>query len=123
MIKRTTAYALTALLAATMLTAGCSSTPRGLGHVPSRPSDKNLDAPQTVEVAAFAHLAGEIPAAQSTLANTPVGFARVTVVGEYMNGLGERCRKVQLDAEGNVSRRAAVCRDAEGVWRYVAPLQ
>ena len=101
----------------TLMMVGCSA-PRGLGHTPAAPIPITDPAQSEVE-SAFAREAGELPIASAALFDkTPIGTAQVTAVARYVNGLGETCTKVELEAQSNKAL-AGLCKGKVGVWRYV----
>ncbi len=109
------------LSAATLLLCGCSSTPRGLQHSVTRPM-KVEDAPQSVMIRGFAENLGSHETGSTLVVpGTPIGTARVTLLDDYVNGLGEACKRFSAEA-GSRRLNGTVCRTAEGVWRYVPPL-
>lgn len=113
---------MTGFLTASTILGGCSSTPRGLQHVPAQPATVQ-DSVQTQEEQGFAATAGSLAVgATGLIQSTPVGVAQVTVRSIYTNALGESCKKLYLkgkDAEGV----CGVCLGNDGVWRYVPSLQ
>ena len=111
------------LLGTVLLTAGCSSTPRGLAHKANRPI---ADAPlivQSLEVQTFAREVSALSVGERAFfASSPLGY-NLEVTGRpfYDNALGEHCRTVQASL-GHGSKIFAVCQQSDGSWRYVAPL-
>lgn len=104
-------------VAAGLLLTGCSA-PRGLAHNPSVPQPV-VDAGQDEVQKTFAQDASTLAVGSTALFDkTPVGTSQVTAVSQYMNGLGERCTKLELKTQ-TATHRAGVCFGADGVWRYV----
>ncbi len=106
-------------LSLSLLVAGCSSTPRGLNHVPAGPA-LVVDASQSAEEQAFAEAGGRLAEGTETVVPvTPIGMAQVRVTGTYMNALGENCRRIEAKNQ-NATLSCGVCLGRDGVWRYVA---
>lgn len=120
MNKRSVFFA-SAVVALSFLS-GCSSTPRGLQHQASKPVVV-ADAAQSASDQAFAALAGSLElGTTSIISATPLGMASVTVVDQYMNALGETCRRVEVKNQ-NESLKGAVCLGADKTWRFIRALQ
>ena len=112
--------AATGICGAALLT-GCASTPRGLQHEASRP-EIVADVPQSRTDLAFAETAGKLAVGTTTVVpSTPIGTASVTVGEEYMNALGETCRRVELKNPKETVKGSA-CLGADKIWRFVRPL-
>ncbi len=104
------------------LLSGCSSTPRGLQHEASTPAVV-ADAAQSASDQAFAASAGSLELGSTgVIAATPIGTASVTVVDQYMNALGETCRRVEVRNQTE-SMKGAVCLGLDKTWRFIRPLQ
>lgn len=101
---------------------GCSSTPRGLQHIPAQPVA--IPEPvQTQQEHSFASTAGNLEVgAAGIIQATPIGMAQATVLSSYMNALGEKCKKIHLKSKSSESN-CGVCLGKDGVWRYVPSVQ
>lgn len=99
--------------------AGCSSTPRGLQHVPTQPAVV-VDPSQTENERSFAASAAklEVGGSASVIQVTPVGPAQAIAVASYKNALGEDCKRVELRSRDS-SKVCGVCLGSDGVWRVV----
>ena len=99
------------------LLVACSSTPRGLQHVPAQPVpvvDAALD---------FASTTGRLEVGTtSVVPNTPIGTAQATVMTTYVNALGESCKRIHLKNQSGETD-SAVCLGKDNVWRHVPALQ
>lgn len=104
---------------ALMVIAGCSSTPRGLQHVPSQPAVV-VDPSQTEADQSFASSAArlEVGGSASVIQTTPIGPAQALAVAAYKNALGEDCKRVELRSR-DASSVCGVCLGKDGVWRVV----
>lgn len=109
---------LVSLVSATFLV-GCS-TPRGLNHSVTEATPPILDPipDENLEVAKrLALSSGEY---------VPVnlaGYSFEARVGEsYKSALGEDCRRVHLRNVTGTTGTGAICKDSNGIWRYLAPL-
>ena len=113
---------MTGFLTASTILGGCSSTPRGLQHVPAQPVPIQ-DSVQTQEEQGFAASAGNLAVgATGLIQSTPVGMAQVTVRSSYTNALGESCKKLFIKGS-NAEAVCGVCLGKDGVWRYVPVVQ
>lgn len=122
MSTKTKAAWIFAVAAAALMLSGCSSTPRGLQHVPSDPAVVQ-DPVQSAEARSFAAAAGSLEAgASAVIQPTPIGTAQATVQSTYMNALGEQCKKILLKTQ-NAEAVCGVCLGKDNVWRYVPALQ
>lgn len=105
-------------VAAGLILSGCSSTPRGLQHVPAEPAAV-IDAVQTPEEQGFAMAAGRLEiGTASVIQGTPLGMAQVRAVSAYTNALGEQCKHLEVKTQDAASS-CGVCLGKDGVWRYV----
>lgn len=104
---------------ALVVLAGCSSTPRGLQHVPSQPAVV-VDPSQTEADQSFASSAArlEVGGSASVIQVTPIGPAQALAVGAYKNALGEACKRVELRTR-EASSVSGVCLGKDGIWRVV----
>lgn len=104
------------------LLAACSSTPRGLQHVPAQPLPV-VDAAQDVKDLDFASTTGRLEVGTtSVVPNTPIGTAQATVTTTYVNALGETCKRIHLKNQSGETD-SAVCLGKDNVWRHVPALQ
>lgn len=101
-----------------LLVSGCASTPRGLKHEGTRPSKVVEEAQSAVEQNLSIAVSRLGLGATEVVQETPIGVATVTVIGEYLNGLGETCKRVQIQNEGNILK-GAVCLGDDHIWRFV----
>lgn len=104
---------------ALMVLAGCSSTPRGLQHVPSQPAVV-VDSAQSEDEQSFAASAArlEVGGSASVIQVTPIGPAQAIAAAAYKNALGEDCKRVELRSR-DASSVCGVCLGKDGVWRLV----
>lgn len=98
---------------------GCTSTPRGLQHVPSQPAVV-VDPSQVEADQSFASSAArlEVGGNASVIQVTPIGPAQALAVAAYKNALGESCKRVELRSR-DASSVCGVCLGKDGVWRVV----
>lgn len=109
-------------LVTSVMLSGCSSTPRGLQHVPAQPIAIQ-DPVQTQQEQSFASTAGNLEVgAAGIIQATPIGMAQATVRSSYMNALGEKCKKIHLKSK-STEANCGVCLGKDGVWRYVPSVQ
>lgn len=105
-----------------VMLSGCSSTPRGLQHVPAQPIAIQ-DPVQTQEEHSFASTAGNLQVGVAGIIQaTPIGLAQATVRSSYVNALGEKCKKIHLKSK-STETNCGVCLGKDGVWRYVPSVQ
>ena len=117
------AFCTVSLLISAGLITGCSSTPRGLQHVPVKPGAVQ-DAAQTPDELSFAATAGKLAVGSTgVLQTTPLGkMAQTSAQSTYMNALGEECKKILVKSK-DAELRCGVCLGKDGVWRYVPNVQ
>ena len=103
----------------TVLLSSCSA-PRGLNHSVTKATAPVLGSISSEN----AHVA-------KMLANSSGEYLLVSLGGEvfdasvrenYRNALGEDCKRVHLRGKLGTTGTAAICRDEQGTWRYLAPL-
>lgn len=106
-------------MSAVIFLAGCSSTPRGLQHVPVQPAVV-VDPSQTEDQRSFAAAASllEVGGSATVIQSTPIGLAQATAVSTYKNGLGETCKRIELRNK-EASSACGVCLGKDGIWRVV----
>ena len=101
---------------------GCSSTPRGLQHIPAQ-SVAIQEPVQTQQEHSFASTAGHLEEGSARIIQTtPIGMAQAMVRASYMNALGEQCKKIHLKSK-NSEANCGVCLGKDGIWRYVPSVQ
>ena len=78
-----------------------------------------VDVSQSAEERAFAEVGARLAeGAESVVQTTPIGMARVRVVGAYMNALGESCKRLEAKSQ-KTALTCGVCLGKDGIWRYV----
>ena len=99
--------------------AGCSSTPRGLQHVPTQPAVV-VDPSQTENERSFATSAAklEVGGSAAVIQTTPIGLAQAIAVATYKNALGEDCKRIEVRNK-DASAACGVCLGKDGIWRVV----
>ncbi len=106
----------------TLLLSACGA-PRGLDHHASRPSQENLDIPQSASMVKWSEEVSDMPVGQSVKLTIDDQTYLFEVREFYTNALGESCRRLHLETEKDqMIKKAAVCKTSEGQWRYVKPL-
>ncbi len=96
------------------------SAPRGLNHSITKATAPELE-PISVENSELATRLAE-SGGEFLLLNLSGSQFEARVGESYRSALGEDCKRVYLKGLSGLSGTGAVCKDGQGLWRYLSPL-